>query len=93
MASVGETVVITGAGHGIGRGHALELAKHGASVVVNDLGTSVRGEGSGRDAERGAAHEGRTAADREQLLRLNAAEPLPASAGRNDRCHVHETKP
>ncbi len=40
-------VIITGAGRGIGREHALEFARQGAKVVVNDLGVSLAGEEGG----------------------------------------------
>jgi len=42
----GKAALVTGSGRGIGRGIAIALAKAGARVVVNDLGTSLSGEGS-----------------------------------------------
>jgi NAD(P)-dependent dehydrogenase (short-subunit alcohol dehydrogenase family) len=40
----GRVVIVTGGGRGLGRAHCLELAAHGAAVVVNDLGAGLHGE-------------------------------------------------
>ena len=46
----GKVAIITGAGGGLGRSHALELAKRGALIVVNDLGGSSDGVGHSETA-------------------------------------------
>lgn len=44
----GQTAIVTGAGRGLGRLYALDLARRGAAVVVNDLGGSMHGNGTDR---------------------------------------------
>ena len=45
-----KVVIVTGAGGGLGRAHALLFARHGAKVLVNDLGGSAQGEGASASA-------------------------------------------
>ncbi|MFD9669229.1 SDR family NAD(P)-dependent oxidoreductase [Rhodococcus sp. NPDC059968] len=49
--------IVTGAGNGLGRSHALELARRGARVVVNDLGGSLHGDGQSTDAAQAVVDE------------------------------------
>ena len=83
----GKVAIITGAGGGLGRSHALELAQRGALVVVNDLGGSVDGTGSADDRRPGGRRrdQGRRRRGRRQL---RLAWPRPRAARRSCRRRV-----
>ena len=77
----GKTAIVTGAGRGIGREHALALAGGGARVLVNDLGGSAAGEGSDQTPAQQVADEisaagGEAAANYDNVADFQGAENL-----------------
>lgn len=82
----GRVAIVTGAGRGLGRSHALELARRGAAVVVNDVGfSSVAGEGGDPTIAAAVVREieamgGRASADAGDVSKPEAAEQLVADA-------------
>ncbi|MFN5759425.1 MAG: SDR family NAD(P)-dependent oxidoreductase, partial [Sphingomonadaceae bacterium] len=79
------TVVITGAARGLGRAYALAFAAEGANVVVNDIGTSLNGEGRDTSAADGVVAEiiaggGKAIANYEDITDWDAAKRIVDAA-------------
>lgn len=74
----GRVALVTGAGRGIGRSHALELAARGARVVVNDLGSGLFGEGADASVAEEVVREITAAGGTAVASTLSIAEPESA---------------
>ncbi|MGH2791109.1 MAG: SDR family NAD(P)-dependent oxidoreductase, partial [Actinomycetota bacterium] len=80
-----KVAIVTGAGRGIGREHALALASEGAKVLVNDLGGSAAGEGSDQTPAQQVADEitsagGEAAANYDNVADFQGAENMVKQA-------------
>ena len=71
----GRVAIVTGAGGGLGKSHALALAQRGAKVVVNDLGGSVAGEGANTEAALAVVAEIEAAGGEAMAHPANVADP------------------
>ncbi|MGD8860267.1 MAG: SDR family oxidoreductase [Myxococcales bacterium] len=71
----GKVAIVTGSGAGLGKAHALELARRGAKVVVNDLGGSVDGSGGSSEAAQAVVEE----------IKKNGGEAIANGASVSDR--------
>ena len=81
----GRVVIITGAARGLGRSYALAFAKEGASVVVNDIGASLAGEGRDTSAADAVVEEikaagGKAVANYDDITDWEAAKRIVATA-------------
>ena len=81
----GRVAIVTGAGGGIGRAHALELASRGCAVLVNDLGGDVSGRGGSASmaqqvVDEIAAAGGRAVANHDTVATTQGAEAIVAQA-------------
>ncbi|NML08404.1 SDR family oxidoreductase [Sphingomonas sp. G-3-2-10] len=81
----GRTVIVTGAARGLGRSYALAFAAEGANVVVNDIGTSLSGEGRDTSAADAVVAEivaagGKAVANYDDITDWDAAKRIVAAA-------------